>query len=226
MNTKKSIPNKEDYHNLRLKSRGFRYRLFRRTKEVAIRLKKYKKSVGSLLDIGTADALMLSSLQKRFNIKNAVGIDLTKELLEKNKNKNLKLLQADCLNLPFKNNSFDVVTAIAVIEHVASPSRLLKEVHRVLKKDGIVILTSPDPFWDSIADRFVYKSDVGGHVETFNLNTLRRYLKKQGFKTINAEKFMFSPIGMPLQLPIEKILKALHLDFFLCNQIIVGKVKK
>lgn len=157
---------------------------------------------------------MLNSIARNLKIDHAVGIDLTLELLKKNKKKGVSLIQADALNIPFKDDSFEAVTAVAVIEHVPYPNKLLKEVSRVLKKDGIFILTSPDPFWDSIADRFIYKSDVGGHVKTFNLKRLKKYLRKNGFEVLNAEKFMMSPIGFPFENKIEGFLKTIHLNFF------------
>ena len=50
----------------------------------------------------------------------------------------------DMQNIPFGNEKFDVITAIEVIEHVENPSKALKEVHRVLKKGGIFVMTTPN----------------------------------------------------------------------------------
>jgi len=49
----------------------------------------------------------------------------------------------DIKNLPFKNQSFDVVTALEVMEHIDDYSTALREVHRVLKQNGIFVMTTP-----------------------------------------------------------------------------------
>ncbi|AOY81444.1 MULTISPECIES: class I SAM-dependent methyltransferase [Moorena] len=49
----------------------------------------------------------------------------------------------DSHNIPFKDNSFDGVIIQAVLEHVVDPSRCVEEIHRVLKKDGLVYSETP-----------------------------------------------------------------------------------
>ncbi|WP_229415332.1 class I SAM-dependent methyltransferase [Moorena bouillonii] len=49
----------------------------------------------------------------------------------------------DAHNIPFKDNSFDGVIIQAVLEHVVDPSRCVEEIHRVLKKDGLVYSETP-----------------------------------------------------------------------------------
>jgi 2-polyprenyl-3-methyl-5-hydroxy-6-metoxy-1,4-benzoquinol methylase len=46
--------------------------------------------------------------------------------------------------LPYKDNSFDVITCTEVIEHTENPWNLIRECHRVLKKGGTLILTTPN----------------------------------------------------------------------------------
>jgi len=49
----------------------------------------------------------------------------------------------DIENLPIKNNSIDVVFNIAVLEHVKDPDKVVSEIHRILRKDGVVISFFP-----------------------------------------------------------------------------------
>jgi 2-polyprenyl-3-methyl-5-hydroxy-6-metoxy-1,4-benzoquinol methylase len=58
------------------------------------------------------------------------------------------------VRLGLRDESFDVVVAIAVIEHVADAKEMIEECHRVLKVQGMLILTTPDPFFES-AERFM-----------------------------------------------------------------------
>lgn len=46
-------------------------------------------------------------------------------------------------NLSFKDNSIDIVFCIAVLEHVPNPEKVVSEIRRVLKKDGVVYLSFP-----------------------------------------------------------------------------------
>lgn len=60
----------------------------------------------------------------------------------------------DIENLPFKNNSIDVVFNIAVLEHVKNPEKVVDEIHRILKNDGVVVSFFPfiQPFHASPYD--------------------------------------------------------------------------
>lgn len=200
---------------------SWKYRLKRRTLEVIQSIHRYHSSkINSVLDIGTAEGAMLSFIKKEFPQADCIGLEYSQELIEMNQDKNIKIIQGDAQNLPFTNNSFDVIIATAVIEHLAQPLKLLTEAYRVLKTDGIFILTTPDPFFDRIA-RIMGKEKE--HQKTFNLSELRKNLSKTGFRILCAEKFMISPIGFIAELKIEKLIKLFKLDFVLLNQLIIGK---
>lgn len=49
----------------------------------------------------------------------------------------------DIANLPFKDNSIDVILNIAVLEHVPNPQKVISEIHRVLKPEGIIYTAFP-----------------------------------------------------------------------------------
>lgn len=65
---------------------------------------------------------------------------------------------ADASNLPFRDHSFDAVICSELLEHVSSPSLVLKEVFRVLKKGGVLFATVPFvfPFHPDPVDYFRY----------------------------------------------------------------------
>jgi SAM-dependent methyltransferase len=50
---------------------------------------------------------------------------------------------ADAHDIPFEADTFDLVIAAAVLEHVADPHRVVGEIHRVLKQDGYVFANTP-----------------------------------------------------------------------------------
>lgn len=57
--------------------------------------------------------------------------------------KNLDYQVENALELSFNNNSFDLLVSVEVIEHVGKPAQMIQEITRVLKPDGIAIITFP-----------------------------------------------------------------------------------
>lgn len=79
--------------------------------------------------------------------KQTIGIDISEESVEyaktKFKNTNLQYLAMDSIDLKnFKDNLFDVVLSIMVVEHINNYNTYLREIKRVLKPEGILILAT------------------------------------------------------------------------------------
>jgi SAM-dependent methyltransferase len=94
--------------------------------------------------------------------------------------------------LPFDDRSFDVVVMLAVFEHI-EPSRLsvlISEIGRVLKNDGIYIITTPAP-WTDVLLKVMAKSglvsavEIGEHKAAYNRKKIGIALKESGFKADN-----------------------------------------
>jgi len=107
-------------------------------------LTDYAKPGMKILDLGCGNG----RLYEIFKDKNIdyIGIDISEKLirLAQTKYPETQFLVGDGLDLPFKDNSFDVVYSIAVFHHIPSQAlriQFLKEAKRVLKKDGKIILT-------------------------------------------------------------------------------------
>tara|TARA_Y100000310_G_scaffold170217_1_gene170368 strand:+ start:270 stop:719 length:450 start_codon:yes stop_codon:yes gene_type:complete len=81
--------------------------------------------------------------------------------------------------IPFKNNTFDSIVINQVLEHVFEPETFIREVKRVLKKNGHLLLTVPF-FWDEHE-----KPNDYGRYTSFGLKYL---LEKQGLKIIKLKK--------------------------------------
>lgn len=223
----KSIPSgvlDKSYAWGRKNKKSWRYRVKRRTYEVIQAINKYHPSnIDAVLDVGAAEGLILGSIKKKFPKAECVGLEYSQELINLNQNKNIKIVQGDAQNLPFENNSFDIAVATAIIEHLPQPLKMLTEIYRILRPNGILILTTPEPFFDKIAE--LISKEESHHLEKFGLKKIKNYFQKVNFQILYAEKFMMSPIGFPAELKIEKIIKLLKLDFFLLNQLIIGRKK-
>jgi len=111
---------------------------------------KFSKKIKDLtcLEIGCSVGGMTRSFAKKF--KKIVAIDIDKGAIERAKKfnalSNIKYQIADALNLPFKNDSFDVVICNHIYEHVPDAFKMMDEIRRVLKKNGVCYLAGPNKY--------------------------------------------------------------------------------
>jgi SAM-dependent methyltransferase len=74
-------------------------------------------------------------------------------------------------HLPFKCNSFDFVFMTEVIEHLNfSPVFLIKEIHRVLKSSGLLVLTTPNVHSLENKIKFLFNKSIYGNLEKYLYN--------------------------------------------------------
>lgn len=92
---------------------------------------------GPILDIGAADGSLIKTLQKK-GFANVKGIDIVP--------KSSIIETGDITNIPYPDSSFQTIFCTEVIEHLDSAQieKGLKEIQRVLKKDGCLIFTVPN----------------------------------------------------------------------------------
>jgi len=96
--------------------------------------------------------------------------------------------------LPFKEDFFDLCFTIEVIEHIYDTDFFLQEIHRVLKENGIMILTTPN--LASLLNRIKllfgrypylvpsYDTSGAGHIQAYTLSVLEKQVSKHGFKVL------------------------------------------
>jgi len=109
-------------------------------------IKKTKiKPKGNVLDVGCGDGEMSFQLKKIFPRATYFGTDISSKGCNLANSKGIKSKQAD-LNqiIPFKDKTFDIIIAQEIIEHLIDPDKFLEECNRVLKKDGVIIITTPN----------------------------------------------------------------------------------
>jgi len=145
----------------------------------AYRLKKIASFArGKILEIG------FSLLPNPFLRGDIIGVDIV--LPEKKPKNYSKVIKADIMKkLPFKNKTFDTIIMSGVIEHLENPLKALKECNRVLKKDGRLLIETPNPYFfpviisDFLMNLRYYFEDT--HLSLFPRRIILKLLWHSGF---------------------------------------------
>ena len=92
--------------------------------------------------------------------------------------------------LPFDDASFDVITIVHVIEHVNDPVATLKEIYRILKPGGTLVLETPT--YDTPSFKLLGRRErslsCDTHVYFYTLKTLRETLAKLPFEPVRTRR--------------------------------------
>ena len=126
-----------------------------------------------ILDVGCGTGANLEMLQK---FGAAEGVDVSDEALEFCQSKGLKTHKGLAEKLPFADESFDLVTALDVVEHLDDDLAGLREMNRVLKPGGRTLIFVPAFMW-----LWGVQDDVSNH--------RIRYTKKQIVERLRLANF-------------------------------------
>ena len=151
----------------------------------------------NVLDLGCGNGNNTFFVNSKTGAK-ITGIDLSdtrienaKKVLSKKTSEvksKVRFLQGTAIKLPFKDRTFSTVWSQATIYHVHDKQKALKEVARVLEKDGIFIfddLIKPNKNINANAKKLVYERLLFN--TNFDFVSYQQELKKLGFRVICAE---------------------------------------
>jgi len=122
--------------------------------------------VKSILDVGCGEGFLLNEISNITEAK-LVGIDNSLSALSYagEKYRNIEFKKADILNLPYDDNSFDVLLALEILEHLKNPDLALKELRRVTKKYCIISVPDEPKFQYASLMSLKYLDRIGKHPE-------------------------------------------------------------
>lgn len=162
-----------------------------RRKAILDIIKHYDRG-SRIIDIGCSGGALLLDF-KKIGFRDVTGVDNSAEAISFCKNKGLRsVYQLDGTKLNFRDNSFDIVIASDVLEHLEDDGCALKEWHRLLAPGGLAIIFVP-------AFRFLWSrhDEMNHHYRRYTRITLRDKLINTGF-TIEDNGywnfFLFPPL--------------------------------
>ena len=156
-----------------------------------------------VLDIASGEGYGTNLISQ--NAKYVYGVDISEETIMLAKKKyikdNLEYICAQASDIPLKDNSIDVVISFETIEHLKSETQIkfMKEIKRVLKEDGLLIISTPNKlvysdvpsYNNKYHEKEFYIEEFKVFLEKFFLNTEIFNQKFEWVSTISAEKNSF-----------------------------------
>lgn len=161
---------------------SFAFRIFE--KKLA-KLFKSGAEKPKLLEIGSAYGLFLDIARKDFDV---TGLEISDEPVTYSRNKGLTVLQEDLLTLDMEEQ-YDIIVSFATLEHLLSPEKIIRQVHRLLKPNGYCYMTTIDiesPFakFQGQKWRMIHPPT---HVSYFSSRTLSTLMKQTGFTILECK---------------------------------------
>ncbi|MBU2639905.1 MAG: class I SAM-dependent methyltransferase [Nanoarchaeota archaeon] len=142
---------------------------------------------GKLLDVGCSTGIFLDVAKERFDV---YGVELSKWAYEKAKKITKNVWNNELKKCKFKNDFFDVVVMWDLIEHLTDPNKELKEINRILKKDGKLIISTPNinGFFSRLTGKNWWAM-IRMHLFYFSPKTIKEILTKNGFEVTKIKSY-------------------------------------
>lgn len=143
----------------------------------------------SIADIGCGTGYGTQLLSEMGQV---VGLDVSENAIgyAKATYSSGEYILGDASAAPFKDASFDAVTAFEVIEHLPEPEKLLEECHRILKRGGTLFLSSPNPAHiGNILRKVLLRIPIPPKVDMDNKYHLREFSYPESLSLISSHGF-------------------------------------
>ncbi|HLC92670.1 MAG TPA: class I SAM-dependent methyltransferase [archaeon] len=230
----------EKAHSSRHKSQGFFYE----TREEYMLDFMGLKGNEKIIDVGCGSGTFSRVLAEKHPKAKITGVDISEHAISfarktaKEKNiGNLKFISASISSIPVKSGSFDVAVVSHLIEHVKNPENDLKEVNRILKPNGILILTTPNyfslwPLAEMVFDRTMAEKNYSldeQHISRFTSFSIKKPINNKGFAILREKTlYIFSLEASLLSRRLGQAIFAIDklLDFLPIGMVVYLKARK
>jgi len=148
---------------------------------------------GNVLDIGCGAGNMIHHLARYGRVQ---GVEVDARPVAMARARGYDVRQGDATRgIPFDDASFDLVTALDVIEHVDDDAAILREAYRVARPHGILAISTP-----AFQSLWSYNDDINGHKRRYAPHELRARVERAGFRVrrLTFGFFLVFPLSAPL----------------------------
>lgn len=147
-----------------------------------------------ILDVGCGIGVYSNTIAMNTGAR-CVGVDLNPDNLRKARlvadalKLNSEFHLMDVTNLEFPNDQFDKVLCVEVLEHIKDDQKVITEIARVLKPNGLLVLSTPKRSWSDAVERklFIQHKLFREARSGYELKTLQAKIKKAGLKILRIE---------------------------------------
>ena len=155
---------------------------------------KYRDSIhfvpnGKAMDIGCGNGKFMRNMNFlgwRFE-----GVELNPIAVKACRSIGLKVFHGDLHAAAFANNSFDLITARQVIEHIPNPANFMREISRILKKGGHLVIETPNS--KALGRQWFganwFANDVPRHLVLYCSTNLHMLARRHGLRLVKAKMF-------------------------------------
>jgi len=184
-----------------------------------------------VVDLGSAEGLALIEARSLLPTNVNVGIERSRELIEMAPAMpaDSGLLAADVSRLPLADESADLVTALAILEHLTAPVETMRETARVLRPGGVMVATCPIPIWDEVSTRLHLLRDEQ-HESHLGKKVFGRLCAQANLDPVEYRRFMWAPVGflpylhLPVPLTWARVWDGVVQRFPLANLLFVNQL--
>ncbi len=170
-------------------------------KESIARYQQALAMVGNLsgcavVDVGCKKGHLRELLRERYQDVRYVGLDISETVLSTIAEPGEEFRHCDVMEgIPYADGSFDVAFCLELIEHVENPTFLVSELKRVVKPDGIIALSAPNPYYyEEVIANIFGRYDSAGHIACFTPRTMASLLS---FLGLEIQKYRGTWIRLP-----------------------------
>jgi SAM-dependent methyltransferase len=150
-------------------------------------VKAARRKTGRLLDIGCGAGDRLDIFRRIGFDTHGVEISSSAEYASEHLELNVK--KGDLFEADYPDSFFDVITLYNVLEHTHDPRKIIKELYRILKEDGIAVIQVPntDCIQFKLFKRRWAAVDVPRDLYYFNIHLLKEFLSKERCQAVKVD---------------------------------------
>jgi SAM-dependent methyltransferase len=186
-----------------------------------------------VLDVGCGGGATMESLRRYGRVQ---GMEISEEAVEYNRARGREVSLGYIERMPFPDSRFDLALALDIIEHVPDDLQALRELFRIIRPGGSLLITVP-------ALRILWSThDVANrHYRRYTLGELRKQVETAGFEVITATYFntLLFPLILALRwlwrlhpkrtasdfAEVPRLLNTLLTEIFSLEKLFVGRTK-